>query len=218
MAMDDGYFEEESNMRLSRAFVVVLILHVVAVGGILLFNNMKAGQHAANSTALETFERESQPADAQAGGALRQAANSAPAAETSGPLEHVLGAGDTLSKLSRQYNVSVDDIIAANELRSTRMLRVGQKLAIPVKEAAPVPEVGAGSAPAKPASGSDARRAQPADAAPAPGGTYTVVKGDNPHAIARRFGVDYRELLEINGIEDPRLLQIGQELVLPAKR
>jgi LysM repeat protein len=49
------------------------------------------------------------------------------------------------------------------------------------------------------------------------GETYTVLKGDNPVTIARRFGVKYDELLKLNRIEDPRHLKIGRELHLPAK-
>lgn len=46
-------------------------------------------------------------------------------------------------------------------------------------------------------------------------GVYVVAKGDNPYAIAKRFGVSYKKLLEINGIEDPTRVQIGQKLKLP---
>jgi LysM repeat protein len=45
--------------------------------------------------------------------------------------------------------------------------------------------------------------------------TYTVVKGDNPFRIAKRFGVHYKELLSHNGITDPSKLQIGQTLRIP---
>ncbi|MEA3188101.1 MAG: hypothetical protein QOD99_1931, partial [Chthoniobacter sp.] len=37
---------DEPNMKLSSAFVVVLVLHVVAVGGIYAFNSIKAHQPA----------------------------------------------------------------------------------------------------------------------------------------------------------------------------
>jgi len=39
---DDDYYEMEPNMKLSHAFMVVLILHVVAVGGIYAFNHINA--------------------------------------------------------------------------------------------------------------------------------------------------------------------------------
>ena len=46
-------------------------------------------------------------------------------------------------------------------------------------------------------------------------GVYVVAKGDNPYSIARRFGVSYKQLLEINKIEDPTKVPIGQKLKLP---
>ena len=47
------------------------------------------------------------------------------------------------------------------------------------------------------------------------GETYIVQAGDNPSAIAENCGVDVDDLLELNGIDDPRSLTVGQELKLP---
>lgn len=41
---EDEYYEAEPNMKLSHAFMVVLILHVVAVGGIYAFNQIKVNK------------------------------------------------------------------------------------------------------------------------------------------------------------------------------
>ena len=49
------------------------------------------------------------------------------------------------------------------------------------------------------------------------GKIYTVVKGDNPVTIARHLRVNYDALLELNGITDPRKLQIGQKLHIPER-
>jgi len=46
---------------------------------------------------------------------------------------------------------------------------------------------------------------------------YTVVKGDRLVTIAKKLHVGYDELLKINKIEDPKKLQIGQKLRIPAK-
>ena len=47
------------------------------------------------------------------------------------------------------------------------------------------------------------------------GKIYVVVKGDNPVTIARHLHVSYDALLELNQIDDPRKLQIGQKLRIP---
>jgi len=44
---------------------------------------------------------------------------------------------------------------------------------------------------------------------------YIIQPGDNLLKIARQFGVSVEALREANGITDPRLLQINQELVIP---
>ena len=47
-------------------------------------------------------------------------------------------------------------------------------------------------------------------------GKYTVVKGDNLYRIAKKNGLNYRDLAKWNKIEDPRRLRVGQELRLTA--
>lgn len=54
---------------------------------------------------------------------------------------------------------------------------------------------------------------------PAPSPTpiiYVVQPGDTLYGIALKYGVSVSALQEANGITDPTLLQIGQELVIPA--
>ena len=61
----------------------------------------------------------------------------------------------------------------------------------------------------------------PAAAAPAPvpaDGTVAVAAGDTVYAIARRYGVSIRALIDANGLEPPYTLRIGQRLALPATR
>lgn len=45
-------------------------------------------------------------------------------------------------------------------------------------------------------------------------GRYIVAKGDTLYSIAKKNGLDYRDLTKWNKIEDPRRLRIGQELTL----
>jgi len=52
---------------------------------------------------------------------------------------------------------------------------------------------------------------------PAPVSEYTLNSGDNLYAVSRRLQVSYSELMEANGITDPRQLRIGQKLKVPAR-
>ena len=49
------------------------------------------------------------------------------------------------------------------------------------------------------------------------GSTYTVVAGDTPYSIAQAFGVSTKDLMDLNGIDDPYDLRIGTVLRIPAK-
>ena len=44
--------------------------------------------------------------------------------------------------------------------------------------------------------------------------TYTVQKGDTLHSIALEHGMEYRELAELNGIEDVNRIRVGRQLKL----
>lgn len=45
---------------------------------------------------------------------------------------------------------------------------------------------------------------------------HVVAAGENPSAIARRYGVSAEALMARNGIDDPRRLTVGERLIIPA--
>ena len=127
----------EPSMKLSRALLVVLLLHIVAVAGIIAFNAIKTRQASLPSTSTTT--------PATAGVAPE---NTKPAAAATPAIKRALPATNPTDSSSR---------------------------------------------------------------------TYVVAKGDNPVTIAKKFKVSYDDLLEINQIDDPRKLKIGQKLLIPEK-
>jgi len=46
---------------------------------------------------------------------------------------------------------------------------------------------------------------------------YVVQPGDTLWSISRRFGVDIETLVQLNELEDPNLLRVGQELVISGR-
>lgn len=98
--------------------------------------------------------------------------------------------GDTLSKISREHDVSVDDLKVANDLKST-MLSVGQEIVIP----------GTGGA--------------VATANSKPVATYTVERGDSISKIARAQNISQDKLIEANDLKRPYRLSLGQKLTIP---
>jgi LysM repeat protein len=114
--------------------------------------------------------------------------------------------GDSLWSIASKTHLSKSDLAAANNLKSTSVLRVGQKLIIPSKPgeaAATAPGPAAVSA-EKPATTGETIK-------------HTVKPGETLGAIARRYGVRQGDIAVANNITDPRRIQPGQELVIPAK-
>ena len=82
----------------------------------------------------------------------------------------------------------------------------------PDAKPAPAAKTKEATAAAKPADGEPAK----AEANPAASDkSYTVAKGDNPYAIAKKLKVKYNDLIKANDIKDPTKLQIGQKLIIP---
>ncbi len=157
-APDEMDYEEmsEPNMKLSRALLIVLVLHVVAVAGIIAFNTIKSRQGA--------FPKATAAVAAPADSVVTTSTVEDPAAgQTTAPSEQAK--------------------IALPVTKSDREAELTKTSAINI----------------------------PADAK-----TYVVLKGDNPVKIARKHKITESELLRVNNIDDPRKLQIGQKLVIPA--
>lgn len=195
-AADAAEFDDEPQVKLTGAFLVVLILHIVAVGGIYAFNSIKAHRPAEVETAT--------PAAAKPEGAEHAARTAASPSAAAGS-----------AKMSRVKTGDAD----AGGVKNAGAQRAGQDLRLPGKQAAkPVPSEAGKSAEAKKQGDAAPKSSVAAGGAPKDSGqTYTTVKGDNPVAIAKKFHVPYDDLLKLNKISDPTKLQIGQKLKLPAR-
>jgi LysM repeat protein len=55
------------------------------------------------------------------------------ATPTAGAVTHIVIAGETLSGIAQEYNVTVQAIVEANELANPDLLEAGQVLIIPVQ-------------------------------------------------------------------------------------
>ena len=89
--------------------------------------------------------------------------------------------GDVLEKIARQNHVSVNDLMKANQLSSSR-LRIGQTLKIPGK----IPGIGSHQSVAT-VSNETAQY-------------YTIKTGDNPWTIAVKHHMKVDELLKLNNM------------------
>ena len=123
-----------------------------------------------------------------------------------GSTEYTVKRGDSLSKIANQYDTSVRAIKAANGL-SSDLIRVGDKLVVPVSGSTGATS-GTTAAPSDSISSSSTAPSLSASGAR----THTVKSGEYPGKIASQYGMTTDELLVLNGITDPRSLQVGKVL------
>lgn len=102
-------------------------------------------------------------------------------------MNHVIKSGDTLYKLSRQYNVSVSAIMDANPLVNVYSLVTGGTLCIPVSEP----------------SGNYQNITD-----------YSVQEGDTLGSIIERSGASMSDLMQLNTLNDFYLLP-GSTIKVP---
>lgn len=189
--------DAEPNMRLSRAILVMLLLHVVAVGGILAFSLIKerGSKHPASNSANNAVEAEdSDPSPTKVEGRD----SDRPANDTPGTLANSRQprSGESLTRVANDPTNPNPPVTAAND--AAERIAGGRA------------NNGNGSAPAPTTVDKNGRL--PADS----GKTYVVRKGDSPYTIADRLKVDASALLKLNGIDDPKKLRPGQTLHVPA--
>jgi LysM repeat protein len=144
----------EPNMKLSRALLIVLLLHVVAVSGIIAFNAIKTRERAfVPPTSTET---ENKPADTPGAANHADTANARIAAAqkendrhhdpkpsrspakdeeaktpSSSGKTYVVKKGDNPVAIAKKLKVSYNDLMALNHVDDARKLQIGQKLLIP---------------------------------------------------------------------------------------
>jgi LysM repeat protein len=203
---EEEYFVEEPNVKLSRAFVVVLLLHVVAVGGIFAFSTLKDRQSSVNSVKNQpvTASPTSTPVANIASGRAHSSNSS------NQNLVYQVKAGDTLAGIAAQFGLTARDLETANNLAPGTIVAIGRELIIPdhtnVKAGAELEKLLDSRQPAgRTATGAGGEN----------GKFYTIQRGDNPATIARKFKITASELLRVNNIDDPKKLQVGQRILIP---
>jgi len=146
----------EPNMKLSRALLIVLLLHVVAVSGIIAFNAIKTRENSFASASPPNAENNiatpagspvhTEVAKPQAAVSQKEIAprNDPKPSHSTSKDEHVKTAsssgktyivkkGDNPVTIAKRLKISYDDLIALNRIEDPHKLQIGQKLLIPAK-------------------------------------------------------------------------------------
>lgn len=126
--------------------------------------------------------------------------NAAPVVQSvpAGGLDYAVQPGDTLLGIAIRYGLDWQDLAIANNLGEYDLLQIGQVLHVPSIDGIGGPV------------------AETINAAVAGKQRYTVAAGDTLFTIALRYNITWQELAAINGLQEFDLLQIGQEIALPA--
>lgn len=134
------------------------------------------------------------------------AMESSPVADVTPAQTYTVTRGDSLWSIAHRNHLTVAQLVAANNLKSTSVVQVGQKLIIPSHEGG-----------AAPAAKSAAEHAVKSAAAKAPAGslTHVVQPGETLGNIARKFHVSVGVIATANSIADPSKIRPGQKLVIP---
>lgn len=143
-----------------------------------------------------------------------------PAGDRVTVIEHVVARGETVSGIARRYRVEQSLVLAANPRVRPQVLRIGQRLVIPVSMTARA-TYATRSRPARRTIAASAAVVAPAAAV---GGAmsngtpqYHVVQaGESLWVIGQRYGVSVGDLRRWNSLAEDRVLRIGGRLLLTA--
>ncbi len=100
---------------------------------------------------------------------------------------YVVQAGDSLGKIARKLNVTVQQLLQLNNLKDPNQLFIGQQLKVPGGTAVAAPVAGVTS--------------------------YVVVAGDNLSRLAKRFNTTVERIKQLNNLKTD-VIFIGQTLLI----
>ena len=127
---------------------------------------------------------------------------------------YIVQPGDTLFTIAARYNISVNDLAAANGLNGGFGIYAGQQLIIPAFSPFSEPPLFAGAA--NQLGGPQAVGFTPLPTPPPSTGVYTIRPGDTLSSVANRYGVTLADLQAANSLTDFSLpIYSGQQLVMP---
>ena len=128
---EEGWKKDVPNIKLSRAFIVVLILHVVAVGGILAFEMFKSNE----SNVTASLKSESSNGAVEESVDVREKPESHESTERLGANEgfekYIVQKGDSIRAIADSYKVSRTEILETNLIDEAHPLVSGRILRIP---------------------------------------------------------------------------------------
>lgn len=126
-------------------------------------------------------------------------------AKPAGGATYIVQKGDSLAKIAKKHNVSLEKLLKLNGMNRSTIIKVGQEIALP--EPAPEAEV----VPAKPVAQQIESAVETDELT-----VYIVKKGDSLGRIAKKHKTTVKHLMDINGLKNHNI-KIGQKLNVSKK-
>jgi membrane-bound lytic murein transglycosylase D len=131
--------------------------------------------------------------------------------ESPGPVvTHRVKPGESIWVIARRYGVSTKELMAANGISDPKKVRDGRQLTIPGKRAKSTSSAAIRTTEPKRSSTGSSKSGVSSGSAV----RHKVKPGENLWVIAQRYGVSTKEIMALNGIEDPRRVRDGTTLVI----
>ncbi|MBN2189999.1 MAG: LysM peptidoglycan-binding domain-containing protein [Candidatus Aureabacteria bacterium] len=128
-----------------------------------------------------------------------------------GKVIHIVERGDSLSKISKKYGVSILDISNANGLQKDSVILIGQKLVIPS-----LPDLGSGAV-AGESGQSPENKLVALNGLSGSAGVHVVQKGETLWKISSENKISIEKLMQANNITDASRLMVGTKIIIPVK-
>ncbi|GAH64634.1 unnamed protein product, partial [marine sediment metagenome] len=127
---------------------------------------------------------------------------------------HIVKKGETLWSIAQKYNLSVNQILATNNIANSELISIGQEMKISSHKNA-IAETNIVNQAVINEKNNDINNniSQPENTEPI---VYTVKAGDNLWNISRKYGVSVEVIIDINNLGNKNLLSLGQKLEIPA--
>lgn len=110
--------------------------------------------------------------------------------------------GDTLSRIAGQFNTTVNNLAALNDIHNVNRIYIGQRLLVR-QPAAEQQQQQTQTTPKQTETNTTTNS-----------NTYTVKSGDTLSGIAGKFNTTYTQLAQLNHISNPNMIHVGQVLTL----
>ena len=115
------------------------------------------------------------------------------------PKTHIVQRGETLFRIARQYDISLEALMRANVITDPTRIHAGLELRVSHLDQVPAATVTSGSPV------TDTEREQ-----------YVVQPGDYLSQIGARWGMSWLAIAEVNGMSAPYALKAGDMLLIPS--